>query len=154
MTVDSTPESSKEAFANAMKHFFLRFSQGWTDEQIVDDVVSHGLMQRENAETAVPIARKMFAPYQNAPHPDSESGGQEAPLDPSEALRRAAAAQRGLKRMWTGFLWLALGSLITWGTYSAASSSQYGGTYTICYGAIGLGGLYFLWGLMEWLSNR
>jgi len=69
-------------------------------------------------------------------------------------LRRYAAAQRGWKRMWTGFFWLALGSCITWATYYVAASSTFGGSYTICYGAIALGAIYFLWGLVEWLANR
>jgi hypothetical protein len=57
--------------------------------------------------------------------------------------RRGAVRMNGLKNMGLGALWFVIGSAITFGTYAAASE---GGSYTVAYGAIIVGGLQFLWG--------
>lgn len=137
MDNENSQKEHQEEFTAMMKYLFLQFSLGKTNDQVVSDLIDKGMKQDE-AQSIVETVRKIYAPY------------------PNEAvnLHRYAVAQRGWKRMWTGFFWLALGSCITWVTYSAAASSPYGGRYTICYGAIALGGIYFLWGLFEWLGNR
>jgi hypothetical protein len=51
-----------------------------------------------------------------------------------------------------GLLWTIAGSVITCGTYIFAS--DLGGRYVLCYGAIILGVIDFLAGLIGWLTSR
>ena len=123
-----------------MTYIFEQFNLGKTNDQVRNELIGKGLIQKD-AQSIVKNARMLYAANPNV-------------TNVTDNLRRSVAAQRGWKRMRSGFFWLVLGSLIPWGTYSVAASSPYGGSYTICYGAIALGGIYFLWGLLEWLINR
>lgn len=122
-----------------LEYLFQQFRFEYTNDKIISDLVDEGI-KKEDAESIVLTARDM---YRNKEF-------RETMFDPE----KSAAAQRGWKRMWTGLLWLALGSIITFITYTLAAGQSYGGRYMICYGAIGMGGIYFLWGLFEWLINR
>jgi hypothetical protein len=51
--------------------------------------------------------------------------------------------------MIVGGLVAVLGLVITLGTYGAASASEGGGTYLVCWGTIVFGGLQFLRGLLQ-----
>jgi hypothetical protein len=114
-----------------------QFNQGKTNEQVVKNLISKGIKQ-EAAQELVETARNIHATQPNI----------------TGMASRSLAARRGWKRMWIGLIFLALGSFITYASYSSAASSPVGGSYTICYGAMIFGGIYFLWGLMGWLMNR
>lgn len=59
--------------------------------------------------------------------------------------------QPGARNMGLGFLWFAGGVIITWVTYTAASG---GGTYVITYGAILVGAIQFIIGLVQFLTYQ
>ena len=66
----------------------------------------------------------------------------------------AILSRQYLQRMLIGILIAAAGILITGITYSIASSSSRGGTYTVAWGAMIVGAFEFFRGLFGWIKNR
>ena len=60
--------------------------------------------------------------------------------------------QRGKKKMLYGALWFIGGLIVTGMTYAAASRS--GGTYVITYGAVIVGAVQFIRGVLEYNKSR
>ena len=80
---------------------------------------------------------------------DTESA--QAVVQNLAAMRKKEIKQRANKNMGFGALWLIGGTIVTAVTYSAASG---GGTYVVTYGAIVVGAIQFLQGLIQYLTAK
>ena len=145
--VDNQDESMEGNVAYLIMYTHGQMAKGKTNDEIISDLVAKGVTH----ELDQTIVEQTWGHYGASMRKQEE---QIEGMVTEHRVKRYVAAQRGWKRMWIGLLGLLIGSFITWGSYSTAESSPYGGSYTICYGAIILGAIYFLWGLAEWSSNR
>lgn len=67
--------------------------------------------------------------------------------------RRQAMRDAGARKMAIGIAVCAIGAVVTYFTYTAATASPTGGSYVVAWGAILFGGLQFLRGLYQWITN-
>jgi hypothetical protein len=133
---DKNKEKSDRIFA-IMVFVKQKQDEGYTPDQITDDLVKKGFSQKEakdlvsGALVAIQLASK-------------------AKPEDNERAVRSHKAKEGTSRMLQGCALLLLGIGITAYTYFQARSGQ---SYTICWGAIGIGALLFLVGFNDWVNN-
>ena len=124
----SDPVSSPSAPSDdrqAFQFVFQQLSYGKKDADIVNLLVTRGV-QADRAQTIVQTAR---------------------------IRRKTSIRNRGKKRVKIGSIAIAVGAVITVGTFLAASSSPSGGIYFVTYGPILLGIYYLALGLWDMMRQ-
>jgi hypothetical protein len=110
--------SGEEVAQAALRFAATQMASGESNHAVHSALVANGL-DKESATTVVTNVAEMR----------------------SEAIR-----ERGRKNMLYGLLWLIGGTVVTVGTYAAASG---GGTYVVAWGAIVVGAIKWLRGLSQ-----
>lgn len=142
LEVDMPPElrevaEERDAGEQLAKFVVTHLAEGTSRRSIVAELVKAGLPE-DWATNYVEEAHKTLRHYGMSASYGAPAGAPD--LDPY------------LRHMFFGFLWAAGGGLLTLVTYSAASSDPQGGTYYVFYGAMGIGALQFLYGLVGCLA--
>jgi hypothetical protein len=127
--VEQERQKEVEALSEAVTK---ELAGGKNKKEIVKELVKQG-WSRETANEFVAGAEQAVKEYKRSPE------------------GRRVLAEKHKKRMIRGLLWTIAGIVITALTYTAASE---GGTYFICWGAILLGFIDFLVGLIGWLRYQ
>ena len=110
-----------------------KLEEGKKKKDIIKDLVKKQSMPEEAAALFVENTERVIEEYKRSPE------------------GRRELANKGLRRMFWGALWLVGGTVATVGTYNAAEE---GGTYFIFWGAVLYGAFDFCRGLHGWFKYQ
>ncbi len=129
-------------------------ASGMKRDEVIRKLMRGGL----NAPDAMQMVNRLQTKQSTStsPPPPPQSPGMRPTPRPQVQLSNGDPdlASSGMRNLLIGAVICIIGTAITIGTYSQASSSPGGGRYTVCWGAMIFGALQAIKGLVTWLQNR
>jgi hypothetical protein len=132
----SSADNQKQQFAMLATAVLAKLEEGYPQELIVQEFTRKGLPEDATRRFVAQVANlRETSPSQ---------------MSTFRRVRKTAIRDRGRVRFIQGLGLLVLGGIVTAGSYVIALP---GSTFLICWGAMGLGAIWMVAGLFEWITG-